>query len=77
MQTGKMGIDTDGLAPHPCVVDKNGEGHLGSEEFQPRKPGPTVQVSSARKTSPHNFWLQKPAGIGLVEETTGVLSSSS
>ena len=25
--------------------------------------GPPAQGSSARKTSPHNFWLQKPVGI--------------
>ena len=31
--------------------------------------GPPAQGSSARKVSPHNFLLQKPAGTKLVEET--------
>ena len=26
-------------------------------------PGPLAKDSSARKTSPHNFWLQNPAGL--------------
>ena len=32
-------------------------------------PGPLAQGSSAKEGSPHNFWLQKPAGIESVEET--------
>ena len=39
--------------------------------------GPPAQDSSARKISPHNFWLWKPAGIELVEEAAGAISSSS
>ncbi|KAF6095163.1 hypothetical protein HJG60_012130 [Phyllostomus discolor] len=45
------------------------EGCLRSEE--PQTPPPPGQGSSARKKSPHNFWLQKPAGIELVEEAAG------
>ena len=37
---------------------------------------PPVQGSSVWKISPHNFWLQKPAGTESVEETSGVPSSS-
>ena len=40
-------------------------------------PGPPAQGSSARKTSPHNFWLQKPAGIETVEESAGAPRSPS
>ena len=29
-----------------------------------------AQGSSARKVSPHNFWLQTPVGVGVVEETS-------
>ena len=40
-----------------------------------RSPSPTTrpsaQGSSARKVSPHIFWLQKSAGIELVEEAAG------
>ena len=35
-------------------------------------PGLPIQGSSVRRTSPHNFWLQKPAGIESVEENSGV-----
>ena len=50
---------------------------LGSRSPSPT-PGPTpAQGSIARKLSPHNYWLQKPVGIESVEETSGVLSSSS
>ena len=38
------------------------EGYIGREESQPHTM-PSAQGSSARKISPHNFWLQKPAGI--------------
>ena len=40
-------------------------------------PEALAQGSSARKISPYNFWLQKPVGIELVEETSGAPSSSS
>ena len=36
-----------------------------------------AQDSSARKISPHNFWLQKPVGIESVEEPSGAPNSSS
>ena len=61
----------NGLVPHPHVVDKN----LGVRIPSPT-PGPPAQGSSDRKISPHNFWLQKPAGIESVEETSAVSSSS-
>ena len=51
------------------------EGHLGKEESQPHTR-PRPQGSRAR-IDPHNFWLQKPVGIELVEETSGAPSSSS
>ena len=53
--------DADGLVPHPCAVDKNWEGYFGSEGSQPHAR-PPAQGSSARKISPHNFWLWKPVG---------------
>ena len=35
----------NGLALHPCVVDKNSKGYLENEEFQPhtRPPSPRFQ----------------------------------
>ena len=30
-------------------------------------PGTPAQGSSARKVSPHNFWLQKPARIYILD----------
>ena len=52
------------------------EGYLRGKESQPhtRLSSPGFSV---RKISPHNFWLQKPVGIELVEETFGVPSSFS
>ena len=44
------------------------EGYLGSEESQ-SNTRPPVQGSSARKVSPHNFWLQKLVGT---EEEMGL-----
>ena len=41
------------------------EGYLGSKESQPHTRSP-AQGYSARKVSPHNFWLQKPTGIESV-----------
>ena len=41
------------------------------------KAGPPAQGPSGRNVSPHNFQLQKPAGIESVEETSGAPSSSS
>ena len=63
--------------PSPmCGGLKIQEGYLRSEESQPT-PGPLAQGSSARKISPHNFWLQNSEDIELVEETSGVPSRSS
>ena len=55
-------------------MDKN-SGYLRSDESQTQTMLP-AQDSSARKISPHNFWLQKPMGIELVEEAAGAQSSS-
>ena len=46
------------------------EGYLRSKEPSPITDCP-AQGSSARKISPHNFWLQKSAGFESVEETSG------
>ena len=40
-------------------------------------PVPPAQGSSAWKISSHNFWMQKPVGIELVEQTAGASGSSS
>ena len=66
------------LVSHPCVVDKNSERYPGSKESQPPTaiPGPPAQGSHVRRISPYNFWLQKPVGTELVEETSRVPSSS-
>ena len=70
---------------HRCRIDgshthvwwiKVEEGYLRSKAFQPHTR-PSAQGSSAKKISPHNFWLQKPVGIESVEETSRALSSSS
>ena len=66
----------NGLVPNPCVVDTN-LGGISGEQGAPVPYQTPAQGSSARKISPHNFWLQKPLGIESVEETTGVPSSSS
>ena len=67
------GVQTqNGLVPHPCVVDKNSVGKSPSPT-----PGPPAQGSSARKISPHDFWLQKRVGIEPVREASRVPSSSS
>ena len=69
------------LLPHPPVVIKIWEGFLGRDFSGARSPssipGTPAQDSSARKITLCNFWLQKPAGIESVEETSGVPSSSS
>ena len=59
-----------------CGGQKFGRGILGVRSPSPT-PGPPAHSSSARNISPHNFWLQKPAGIELVEETSGIPRSSS
>ena len=63
------------LVPHPRVVDKN-LGEISQEQGGPdphQYPQPRVPIPG----TPHNFWLQKSAGIELVEETAGAPSSSS
>ena len=64
------------LAPHPHASEKNQWRYLrcrgppwGARGPKPT-PGPQAQGSSARKRSPRNFWLWKPAEI--VTETEGV-----
>ena len=52
------GMETkNGLVPHSHVVGKNPEGYLGSKGTQSHTRLLPVQGSSARKISPHNFWL--------------------
>ena len=48
---------------------------MGVKSPRPRQVSP-AQGSSDRKISPYTFWLQKPVGTQLVEETSGVTSSS-
>ena len=48
--------DMEWKVPHPCAVDKNQEGYLGREGSQ-SPPDHISQGSTARKISPHNFWL--------------------
>ena len=55
------------LVPHPRG-QKFGRDILGARSPTPT-PGSPAQDSSARKISPHNFWLQKLVEIELVEET--------
>ena len=65
-----------GLVSHPCVVDKFGR-DISEAKSPSHTSGPPAQGSSARKISPHNFWLQKPVGIEWVEEPAGAPRSSS
>ena len=69
----------NGLVAHPCVVDKNSGGISWEQGVPAPHQAPPAQGSSARKVSPHDFWLQKPAGflIESVEETSGAPGSSS
>ena len=72
------GVETwNRLVPYPRVVDKNPGGISRVWGVQLHTKSCTAQASSAKKISPHDFWLQKPAEIKLVEETLGVSSSSS
>ena len=66
----------NGLVPDPRVVVKFGKDISGAGNPRPT-PGPPAKGSSAKKISPHNFWLQEPMGIELVEEPSGASSSSS
>ena len=69
IQTGRRGEDAEWAGPTLTCVDKN----LGGVSQQQGVP---AHGSNDRKFSPHVFWLQKPVGIELVEETSGVSSSS-
>ena len=53
--TGRLG-DEEQVVPNPHVVDKNQEGYLERRDVSPTPDHP-AQGSSARKVSPHNFWL--------------------
>ena len=78
--------------PHPCrlvgevqtwnglvahCIDKNARGICWEGGVPDTQPVLPAQGSRARKISPHNFWLQTPAGIESVEETAGAPSSFS
>ena len=65
----------NGLVSHPCVVDKFGR-DISEAKSPSHTSGPPAQGSSARKISPHNFWLQKLVGFESVEETSGAPSCS-
>ena len=41
------------------------------------RPDHLAQDSSDREISPHNFWLYKPVGLGVVEEIVGFSRDSS
>ena len=66
----------NGLVSQHVVDKKIGRDILGVRSYSP-KPGHPAQGSSARKVSPLYFWMQNPAGIELMEETSGVPSNSS
>ena len=54
--------------PYSQVVDKSQEGYtLGVSDSSPRTYH-TAQCFSSRKINPHNFWLQKPVGVGVMEK---------
>ena len=84
MQTGSRDEGTEGwrsemrdqLITSPPVVDIKQRDILGMRSPSPTT-GPPAQGTSARKIRPPYFWLQKPVGIELMEETSGVPSSSS
>ena len=66
----------NGLDPHPHVVDKN-SGGTSWEQGVPaphQDPSPGFQLQEDKS---HSFWLQKPAGIESVGETSGAPSSFS
>ena len=49
---------------------------LGVRDRSPTPDHP-AQGSSAGKINPHNFWLWKPVGVGVAEETAGFSGVSS
>ena len=75
IQTGRRGTNAERAGPTPTWT-KTRVGYLRSKEYQTHTR-PPAQDSSSRKVSPHNFWLQKPVGIELVEETSRAPSNSS
>ena len=76
IQTGKRGRDAEQLVPYPCVVDKNSGGISWEQEVPAHIRYSPPRFSVPGRLSLQNFWLQKPAGIELVEETSEVPSSS-
>ena len=52
-------------------IDVSGVKDLSSTPDHP------AQGSSARKITPHNFWLQKLVGVGVAEATAGFSGISS
>ena len=77
IQTIRKGTDSQVAGPtNPCGRWKFRRDITGVKSPNPTR-GPPAQDSSARKVSPHNFWLQKPRGFDSVEETSGAPSSSS
>ena len=58
-KTGRRGADAEWAGPKcMCGGYKFGRDILGVRSPNPAT-GPPAQDSSARKISPHNFWLQK------------------
>ena len=49
---------------------KIGKDTSGVSDPSPR-PAHTAQGSSARKISPHHFWMQKQVEVAAVEESAG------
>ena len=75
MQTSRRTWMWNRLAPHPRG-QKFGRDISAAQSPRPT-PGPPAQDSSARKISPYNFWLRKPADIESVQKAAGALSNSS
>ena len=71
------GVQTQtGLVSYPHVVDKNSEGHVRSEEFQPRTRPPSPRFQGQEDKSPE-LLAAKPTGIESLEETAKAPKSSS
>ena len=65
-QNGRKDVDIEWAGPTPTWI-KFGRVILGTRSLRPTA-GPPAQDSSARKISPHNFWLQKLVRIDSVEK---------
>ena len=63
------------LVPHVHEVDKNLD--ISGTRSPSPSSGQSAQGTSVGKMTAPNFWLQKPAGIELVEETPEAPSISS